>query len=78
MLVFLNTLAIATEHHKQTERLTNWQGQTLTQCMGSVFVKHSAGLCAGVLVICWGTSRFCFSYQVALYRDQAAKVRLES
>ncbi|XP_068170503.1 dihydropyridine-sensitive L-type skeletal muscle calcium channel subunit alpha-1-like [Antennarius striatus] len=25
MLVFLNTLAIATEHHKQTERLTNWQ-----------------------------------------------------
>lgn len=26
MLVFLNTLAIATEHHKQTERLTNWQG----------------------------------------------------
>lgn len=27
MLVFLNTLAIATEHHKQSERLTNWQGQ---------------------------------------------------
>uniref|UniRef100_A0A3Q3WTC7 Voltage-dependent L-type calcium channel subunit alpha n=1 Tax=Mola mola TaxID=94237 RepID=A0A3Q3WTC7_MOLML len=25
MLVFFNTLAIATEHHKQTERLTNWQ-----------------------------------------------------
>uniref|UniRef100_UPI0037E709E9 dihydropyridine-sensitive L-type skeletal muscle calcium channel subunit alpha-1-like isoform X1 n=1 Tax=Semicossyphus pulcher TaxID=241346 RepID=UPI0037E709E9 len=25
MLVFFNTLAIATEHHKQSERLTNWQ-----------------------------------------------------
>uniref|UniRef100_A0A7N8XR46 Voltage-dependent L-type calcium channel subunit alpha n=1 Tax=Mastacembelus armatus TaxID=205130 RepID=A0A7N8XR46_9TELE len=25
MLVFFNTLAIATEHHKQSQRLTNWQ-----------------------------------------------------
>ncbi|XP_061901109.1 dihydropyridine-sensitive L-type skeletal muscle calcium channel subunit alpha-1-like [Entelurus aequoreus] len=25
MLVFFNTLAIATEHHKQSERLSNWQ-----------------------------------------------------
>ncbi|XP_029948019.1 calcium channel, voltage-dependent, L type, alpha 1S subunit, a [Salarias fasciatus] len=25
MLVFFNTLAIATEHHNQSERLTNWQ-----------------------------------------------------
>nr|XP_046235859.1 dihydropyridine-sensitive L-type skeletal muscle calcium channel subunit alpha-1-like isoform X3 [Scatophagus argus] len=25
MLVFLNTLAIATEHHKQSQRLTTWQ-----------------------------------------------------
>ncbi|XP_010790740.1 dihydropyridine-sensitive L-type skeletal muscle calcium channel subunit alpha-1-like [Notothenia coriiceps] len=25
MLVFLNTMAIATEHHKQSQRLTNWQ-----------------------------------------------------
>lgn len=30
MLVLLNTLAIATEHHKQSERLTNWQGQSIT------------------------------------------------
>lgn len=30
LLVFLNTLAIATEHHKQSERLTNWQGQRAT------------------------------------------------
>lgn len=29
MLVFLNTLAIATEHHRQTERLTNWQGECI-------------------------------------------------
>uniref|UniRef100_A0A8D2ZFU4 Voltage-dependent L-type calcium channel subunit alpha n=1 Tax=Scophthalmus maximus TaxID=52904 RepID=A0A8D2ZFU4_SCOMX len=25
MLVFFNTLAIATEHHKQSQRITNWQ-----------------------------------------------------
>ncbi|KAG7495273.1 dihydropyridine-sensitive L-type skeletal muscle calcium channel subunit alpha-1-like [Solea senegalensis] len=25
MLVFLNTLAIATEHHKQSQKITNWQ-----------------------------------------------------
>lgn len=28
LLVFFNTLAIATEHHKQSERLSNWQGQS--------------------------------------------------
>ncbi|XP_061544272.1 dihydropyridine-sensitive L-type skeletal muscle calcium channel subunit alpha-1-like isoform X4 [Phycodurus eques] len=28
MLVFFNTLAIATEHHKQSERLSNWQDNT--------------------------------------------------
>uniref|UniRef100_A0AAQ5YRG1 Voltage-dependent L-type calcium channel subunit alpha n=1 Tax=Amphiprion ocellaris TaxID=80972 RepID=A0AAQ5YRG1_AMPOC len=28
MLVFFNTLAIATEHHKQSQRLTNWQDNT--------------------------------------------------
>lgn len=31
VLVFFNTLAIATEHHKQSQRLTNWQGQSITQ-----------------------------------------------
>ncbi|XP_049590543.1 dihydropyridine-sensitive L-type skeletal muscle calcium channel subunit alpha-1 isoform X2 [Syngnathus scovelli] len=30
MLVFFNTLAIATEHHKQSERLTKWQDNTNT------------------------------------------------
>ncbi|XP_045899046.1 dihydropyridine-sensitive L-type skeletal muscle calcium channel subunit alpha-1-like [Micropterus dolomieu] len=30
MLVLSNTLAIATEHHKQSQRLTNWQGQSIT------------------------------------------------
>lgn len=28
LLVFLNTLAIATEHHNQSQRLTNWQGKS--------------------------------------------------
>uniref|UniRef100_A0A665W315 Voltage-dependent L-type calcium channel subunit alpha n=1 Tax=Echeneis naucrates TaxID=173247 RepID=A0A665W315_ECHNA len=28
VLVFFNTLAIATEHHKQSQRLTNWQDNT--------------------------------------------------
>uniref|UniRef100_A0A3P8X3I0 Voltage-dependent L-type calcium channel subunit alpha n=1 Tax=Cynoglossus semilaevis TaxID=244447 RepID=A0A3P8X3I0_CYNSE len=28
MLVFLNTLAIATEHHKQSEKTTSWQDNT--------------------------------------------------
>ncbi|KAF1391159.1 hypothetical protein PFLUV_G00039030 [Perca fluviatilis] len=36
MLVFLNTLAIATEHHKQSQSLTNWQ-DTANKLLLSMF-----------------------------------------
>uniref|UniRef100_A0A674NVJ2 Voltage-dependent L-type calcium channel subunit alpha n=1 Tax=Takifugu rubripes TaxID=31033 RepID=A0A674NVJ2_TAKRU len=46
MLVFLNTLAIATEHHKQTQRLTNWQDNAnkllLTMFFLEMFMKMYA------------------------------------
>ncbi|KAG7268417.1 hypothetical protein CRUP_028033, partial [Coryphaenoides rupestris] len=36
LLVFLNTLAVATEHHQQSQRLTNWQG-TANKLLLSMF-----------------------------------------
>lgn len=44
MLVFFNTLAIATEHHKQSERLTNWQGQNIT-CLTGLHTPHPVFTC---------------------------------
>ncbi|KAK0132300.1 Dihydropyridine-sensitive L-type skeletal muscle calcium channel subunit alpha-1 [Merluccius polli] len=36
LLVFLNTLAVATEHHQQSQRLTDWQG-TANKLLLSMF-----------------------------------------
>ncbi|XP_036388275.1 calcium channel, voltage-dependent, L type, alpha 1S subunit, a [Megalops cyprinoides] len=46
LLVFINTLAIATEHHQQSESLTNWQDNTnkvlLSLFAAEMFVKMYA------------------------------------